>query len=275
MHALFQLDHIKPAVKEAIRRKNLSSVQTSSPLVKITTRDISGPNVLDNSIEDIVLESKPKSLPPLLKQDVDKQSRLSEYGNSTNMDMTQSSMEDFAAMQVSAANTRVLDPLAVCIVEEKNEQDLKRKTGKKLFNTDERTDWRRVGYGGNKDDHMSFDYDENMNLTVEPSKVYNDVEDQYQTMSDKYYPKLIYQPSKPVTRDIIGDAMNEANRKRQIREERYKRKLHNTNITATRIEFEELEREMREKRNEQRRAQDMVRFVKMFRTKYLIELFNT
>ena len=69
--------------------------------------------------------------------------------------------------------------------------------------------------------------------------------------------------------------MNEANRKRQIREERYKRKLHNTNITATRIEFEELEREMREKRNEQRRAQDMVRFVKMFRTKYLIKLFNT
>lgn len=259
MHTLFQLDHIKPAVKEAIHRKKLSSVQTSSPLVKMTTRDISGPNVLDNSIEDIVLESRPKPLPPLLKQEIDKLSRLSEYGSSTKMDMTQSSMEDFAAMAVSAANTRVLDPLAVCIIEEKNEQDLKRKTGKKLFNTDERTDWRRVGYGGNKDDHISFDYDENMNLTVEPSKVYNDVEDQYQTMSDTYYPKLIYQPSKPVTREIIGDAMTEANRKRHIREERYKRKLHNTNITATRIEFEELEREMREKRNEQRRAQDSVR----------------
>ena len=82
-----------------------------------------------------------------------------------------------------------------------------------------------VGYGGNKEDHVSVQYDEDMNLTVEPSKTYNDADDQYKTMRDTYYPKLIYQPSKLVMREIIGDATTEANRRKYIREQRYYKSL--------------------------------------------------
>ena len=77
-----------------------------------------------------------------------------------------------------------------------------------------------VGYGGNKEDYVSVKYDEEMNLTIEPSKTYNDAGDQYQTMSDTYYPKLIYQPSKPVTREILGDATIAENKRKFIREQR-------------------------------------------------------
>jgi len=124
MHELFQLEHIKPAVKEALRRKNLPMVQTSSPLVKMTTRDISGPDVKDNPIEDVVLEQKAKQLAPLQKQEFD----LPAFNSSkslSSMNMNQSYAEDFGAIAVTAAKSRVLDPLLVSVISPPNVQDLR------------------------------------------------------------------------------------------------------------------------------------------------------
>jgi hypothetical protein len=220
MYQLFNLEHIKPAVKESIRRKKLTAVQAQSPLGRITTRDISGPEVVDNPIEDVLVEKRPKQLPPL-KQKFDSDTLSSPSAQSIHKGISQAVSEDFSGLSVSAAKTRVRDPLVVSIQTALGEENLTRKHGKKLFNVDERTDWTRVGYGGSKEDYMTFRYNESMNLIAEPSKTYNDIEDQYSTVSNKYFPKLIYEPSKPATRDILGDALTAANRRKFKREQRY------------------------------------------------------
>ena len=130
------------------------------------------------------------------------------------------------------------------------------KTGKKLYNTDERTDWTRLGVGGPKEAYNIID--QYANTSTE--SIYYDNDKLYKTTNSSKYPELIYEPSKPVVRAMAGDADVAFAEKDKIRKARYARKSKNLGVTLTRIEYETLEAECREKRRVQIRAQDMLRY---------------
>ena len=90
--------------------------------------------------------------------------------------------------------------------------------------------------------------------------MYYDQDKLYTTTNAAKYPAFVYEPSKPVVRSIVGDADQSFAERDRVRRERYARKSKNLGVTLTRIEFETLEAECREKRRVQRLAQDTLRY---------------
>lgn len=119
----------------------------------------------------------------------------------------------------------------------------------------ESTDWSRVKYGGPNDVQESGHKFGNSGKSNRFDGV-----DMYATANTLAYPSLIYEPSKPVVRYIKSDTDRVYEERSRKRKARYDKKTKNLNVTLTRIEFETLEAECREKRRVQRRAQDMIRY---------------
>ena len=111
------------------------------------------------------------------------------------------------------------------------------------------TDWTRVGIGGdhshNEHSHRHDTFSEN---------------DRYLTTTNKFFPPLIYEPSQPVDRDLISDAALVARKKDYIRQQRYARKMANLEVTRTRLEFEAIQKEIRQLNRQQSRIEDNIRY---------------
>jgi hypothetical protein len=111
------------------------------------------------------------------------------------------------------------------------------------------TDWTRVGIGGdhshNEGSHRHDTFAEN---------------DRYLTTSSKFYPPLIYEPSQPVARDVISDAELVAQKKAYVRQQRYARKMANLEVTHNRLEYEAIQKEIRQLNRQQSRIEDNIRY---------------
>ena len=237
MTELFALEHIKPAVKKPHER--------NEPFNLKLTKDLSGinPDLGDcNSEGDTRASSSSKFLPPM-------QASTQKY---VFKDFNQSDEKDFKAFDARFGTMR--DPAIVTSNKLGKSNDMKRKqSGKKLFKSGESMGWTRSGYGG-PDEMVRMAMNTNTVVTS------NDSNDTYTTANAIAYPNLTYEPSKPAIRCIKGDADIASDERSRVRKARYARRTKNLNMTLTRIEFETLEAECREKRRVQRRAQDMVRY---------------
>ena len=240
MMELFDLEHIKPAVKDAKERNKLANLKS--------TKDLSGINVdrKDNIFLDDIDESPSLQTLPPLKNSPRKYAFR---------DFNQSDDKDFKAFDAGFGTMK--DPALVTSNKLGKSNDTANKLrGKKLYNSNEITDWTRVGYGGPKESYQNLNTFANTSM----QSLYHDTDGMYTTSNARTYPELIYEPSKPVIRNVESDADLAYQERRRVRKARYARKSKNLNMTLTRIEFENLEAECREKRRVQRRAQDMVRY---------------
>ena len=235
MMELFDLEHIKPAVKKV--QQNMEQAKSRS------TKDLSGVTECSNKQKP---KASPltKALPPLRK------APLKHVFNNFN----QSDYKDFKAFDAGFGTMK--DPAIVTSNKlGKSNDNVKKQWGKKLFNLNESTDWSRVKYGGPNDVQESGHKFGNSGKSNRFDGV-----DMYATANTLAYPSLIYEPSKPVVRYIKSDADRVYEERSRKRKARYDKKTKNLNVTLTRIEFETLEAECREKRRVQRRAQDMIRY---------------
>mmetsp|Transcript_29126 Transcript_29126/g.66039 ORF Transcript_29126/g.66039 Transcript_29126/m.66039 type:complete len:773 (-) Transcript_29126:130-2448(-) len=108
------------------------------------------------------------------------------------------------------------------------------------------TDWSRIGVGGDRQaGDVGYGSDE---------------DDRFKTTNGKFYPPLLYEPSKPVSRDLVSES--ELNfRKKQFRwNERAARMKANVDVTTNRLEFEAVEREVRGLRRDHSRVEDRIRY---------------
>jgi hypothetical protein len=108
------------------------------------------------------------------------------------------------------------------------------------------TDWSRVGIGGERAPNEGYGGTDN--------------EDFYRTTNSSLYPPLIYEPSQPVSRQLISDADMISHKKEYIRQQRHARKSANMEVTKTRIEYEALEKEIRALRRQHSRVEDNIRY---------------
>jgi hypothetical protein len=139
----------------------------------------------------------------------------------------------------SSSMGRLKDPSKVMRIE-KIDPKVYATTGKKILSKGP-TDWSRVGVGGGGGGSISE-------------------EDQFTTTNTHFYPPLHYEPSQPVTRDLISDASLIFRQKEYVRQQRYQRTQANLEITRQRIEFDQLEKQMRSLRREASRLEDSIRY---------------
>ena len=106
------------------------------------------------------------------------------------------------------------------------------------------TDWSRLGVGGGN----------------ESSTGYGREDDPFLTTNAKYYPPLIYKPSQGVTRDLVSEAEINFRKKEFQRSERYARLQANMDVTKARLEYEIVQKEVRNLRRDHGRIEDRIRY---------------
>ena len=113
------------------------------------------------------------------------------------------------------------------------------------------TDWHRIGHGGDV-------------LTPRNVKALSGTEGEYRgryhTTNADYYPPLIYQPSMPVTRELVSDADMRDAMKASRRQRRHLRLTENLSVTQRRLERQQLEADARETRRCQKVNDDMINY---------------
>lgn len=115
------------------------------------------------------------------------------------------------------------------------------------------TDWTRVGIGGDRaPDDIGYG-----NGTAHGG---GEVESRFSTTNSEFYKPLIYEPSKPVARHGISEAAANVIKRDYRRKERHARTAANLDVTRTRLEYEIMEKEMRNMRNQHTKAVDCIRY---------------
>ena len=104
--------------------------------------------------------------------------------------------------------------------------------GKKLFNHGN-TDWGRIGIGGD-------------NETMSEAARGSASTDRFKTTNTAYYPELIYEPSKPVRRELVSVAEENAVKRDQLRKARRARMDANMSVTHSRLEYDKLNTEIQQ-----------------------------
>lgn len=104
--------------------------------------------------------------------------------------------------------------------------------GKKLFHHGS-TDWGRIGIGGD-------------NETMSKAARGSGNTDRFKTTNSTFYPELIYEPSKPVRRELVSDAEVNAIKRDQIRKARRARMDANMSVTQSRLEYDKLNNEIQQ-----------------------------
>jgi hypothetical protein len=117
-------------------------------------------------------------------------------------------------------------------------------SGKRAMHTGP-TDWSRVGVGGTNGADSGYGRNE---------------DDPFLTTNAKYYPPLIYKPSQPVGRDLVSESEINFRKKEFQRAERYARLKANTEVTRVRLEYEQVEKEVRTLRRDHGRLEDKIRY---------------
>jgi len=118
-------------------------------------------------------------------------------------------------------------------------------TGKRILSR-KPTDWGRVGIGGTRE-KGDIGYG------------HND-EDMFRSTTASFYPPLIYESSKPVTRNIVSEATKSYIEKEFKRKERYERRKANMDVTLTRLEYDELDKEIQQQRRNQSKLQKHIKY---------------
>jgi hypothetical protein len=149
----------------------------------------------------------------------------------------------------NASMGRLKDPSKVMRIE-KIDPKVYASTGKKIVHSKGPTDFSRMGIGGGSDNSSGY-YSEAENPTTQ---------DQFTTTNSHYYPPLNYQPSQPVTRELISESSLIYQEKAYKRHQRYQRTQANLEITRQRIESDQLEKQMRSLRREATRIEDSIRY---------------
>jgi hypothetical protein len=92
------------------------------------------------------------------------------------------------------------------------------------------------------------------------SGIEDDVSDRFLSTNKKYYPPIIYEPSKVPRRDMISEADTDNKRRQHKRDERRARMQANLDVTQTRIEYEELDKKIRDMRREEGKIGKRIRY---------------
>lgn len=241
---------VRPSPLASPKQPNCSPMVSESPVpMKVLQKSLSdvkpqrsARNLLLNSkgvdIDDQSIpsnyETKSVSSSPgkYLKPIVSKEKKLFENNESQSSDFYVSVVDGSEAMG------RMKDASKVMRIE-KVDPDVYTYEGKRLHDIGS-TDWSRVGVGGDR---------------VEGDVGYGAIEDRFLTTTNKYYPPLIYEPSKPVTRNILSEAESDTAKRERRRQERRARVEANLEVTKTRLEYEELQKQVREYSRSHTRAE--------------------
>ena len=90
--------------------------------------------------------------------------------------------------------------------------------------------------------------------------LYCTARDRFHTTSAEYFPKLIYEPSRPVERDRIGDSSVAFQKNANRRAGRASRLKHNLTVTANRLEERKFLDSLRADEREKRKAMDLLSY---------------
>ncbi len=155
-----------------------------------------------------------------------------------------SSASDFYTQVVdsSASMGRVKDPTKVMRIEKIDTLALN-PHGKRTKESGP-TDWGRVGFGGHNG----------------PSHNHSAEDSRFSTTNSEFFTPLIYEPSKPITRDSVSEAELAVQKRNYRRQERHNRTVANLDVTKTRLEFDLLEKQMRSMRNQHSKVVDSIRY---------------
>ena len=88
----------------------------------------------------------------------------------------------------------------------------------------------------------------------------NSEDKRFLTTNAKFYPEVIYEPSKPPRRDIISEAETDAQKREYRRQQRYARKEANLEVTRVRLEYEDLNRQVMELNRMSAKNEDKIRY---------------
>lgn len=146
----------------------------------------------------------------------------------------------------SASMGKLKDPSKVMRIE-KIDVHAYMPTGKRATHAGP-TDWSRIGVGGTRD-ASDVGYGHSVSD-----------EDPFMTTNSKYYPPLIYRSSQPVARDLVSEAEINFRKKEFQRAERYARMKANMEVTTTRLEYEQVEKQVRNLRRDHGRLEDRIRY---------------
>ena len=92
------------------------------------------------------------------------------------------------------------------------------------------------------------------------SPLYIDDQDRFRSMNAEYFPKLVYEPSKPVRRDRVGDADRAYLENEVKHEKRVQRIRANMQVTKDRLDYESFVSQLRDDERDKRKARDMLAY---------------
>jgi len=157
----------------------------------------------------------------------------------------QSQESDFYTQIVSENSVgKMKDPSKVMRVE-KIDSNAYLPTGKRAVHSGP-TDWSRLGVGGGND--------------ASNTGYGRSDDDPFMTTNSKFYPPLIYKSSQAPSRDLVSETEINYQKKVFQRSERYARLKANMEVTETRLEYEQVQKEVRNLRRDHGRVEDRIRY---------------
>ena len=81
-----------------------------------------------------------------------------------------------------------------------------------------------------------------------------------QSVTSDYFPPLIYEPSKPIARELVSDAAKELVKRQEKRQARYERGVKNLEGTFKRLADFEFDKEVKQLFNVKSRNEDAIRY---------------
>lgn len=136
---------------------------------------------------------------------------------------------------------RMKDPTAVLVVRPPPSQEAS--VGGRRSLAQIPMDWTRIGVGSNAN-----------------YKSEEELMDRYKTSHKDYYPPLKYEPSMPVSRNLLSDADEAAAQRKDRLSRRRERYEANLDVTNTRIAYENQSEQMMKLRKSQSKNEDMMRY---------------
>eukprot|EP01042_Synura_sphagnicola_P002468 gene2468-2962_t len=165
------------------------------------------------------------------------------------MDSAENAVSDFVPSLTPAAKTRLRDPSLVLAEQPRTAPLVGIPLGKRREPM-ERTDWSRVGVGGD----FSQTGSSLSGMEISP-------EDRYKTTSGSYFSPLLYSNSSPQPeRDVVGDADRCTQERKERLQRRQRRTEANLEMTRAKAELDELLQQNRADRRVQTLAKSRLRY---------------
>ena len=210
----------------------------------------------DKAAARAAARSSRRTLEPLVKSAVSAEEANADAEQSIVLfDATQSVPTDFFATFAASTKTKLEGPdkTLITVVEPaqiQSREPLTRPTAKRMAPRVP-TDFSRIGVGSRSTLYHSVDGLPTADRPSEPGKrsVWQ------QSVTAEYFPDLIYQPSKPVSRNLVSDSERELARKKASRQARYDKGMAQWAGTLKRLDDFEFDKHIKELYNTKVRAQ--------------------